>query len=154
MPQIPHVTVATVVEHNGKFLMVREKSNGRTVYNQPAGHVEANESLIAAAERETLEETAWHVKVTQLLGIYQYTSEENGVSYVRHCFIAEPIEENTKSPLDEDIIEAVWLEASTIEQKESELRSPLVFQAIRDYLGGVTFPLSLFSQATKPAHNT
>ena len=148
MSQLPHITVATVVEHKGKFLMVREKSNDRIVYNQPAGHLEENESLIAAAKRETLEETAWHIKVTQLLGIYQYTSEENGVSYVRHCFIAEPIEENTGSLLDEDIIEAVWLEPKTIEQKKSELRSPLVLQAVQDYLDGVTFPLGLISQAS------
>jgi ADP-ribose pyrophosphatase YjhB (NUDIX family) len=58
MHQLPHITVATIVERAGKFLMVKEKSGGRLVYNQPAGHVELNESLLDAAIRETLEETA------------------------------------------------------------------------------------------------
>ncbi len=145
MQQLPHITVATVVERDGKFLMVKEKSNGRIVYNQPAGHLEENETLLAAAKRETLEETAWQINIRFLLGVYQYTSSDNGISYVRHCFIADAIEPRTESPLDEDIIEAVWLRPEAIQQLESELRSPLVLQAIRDYLSGIAFPLSVIS---------
>ena len=55
----PHVTVATIIEDNGRFLMVEELAEGRAVFNQPAGHLEADESLIQAALRETLEETGW-----------------------------------------------------------------------------------------------
>ena len=89
MHQLPHITVATIVERAGKFLMVKENSGGRLVYNQPAGHVEVKESLLDAAIRETLEETAWRVNLEKLLGIYQYTSPENGITYIRHCFICE-----------------------------------------------------------------
>ena len=143
MHQIPHITVATIVERASKFLMVKENSGGRLVYNQPAGHVEIKESLFDAAIRETLEETAWRVNLEQLLGIYQYTSPENGITYIRHCFIAKAIEPKTDRDLDEDIAEAVWVSLEELEQRESEMRSPLVLEVIRDYLKGVSYPLSL-----------
>lgn len=143
MHQLPHITVATIVERAGKFLMVKENSGGRLVYNQPAGHVELNESLLDAAIRETLEETAWRVNLEQLLGIYQYTSPENGITYIRHCFIAKAIEPRTKGDLDEDIAEAVWVSLEELEQRGSEMRSPLVLEVIRDYLKGISYPLSL-----------
>ena len=143
MHQIPHITVATIVERASKFLMVKENSGGRLVYNQPAGHVEVKESLLDAAIRETLEETAWRVSLEKLLGIYQYTSPENGITYIRHCFIAKAIEPRTERDLDKDIAEAVWVSLEDLEQRESEMRSPLVLGVIRDYLKGVSYPLSL-----------
>jgi 8-oxo-dGTP pyrophosphatase MutT (NUDIX family) len=123
--------------------MVKENSGGRLVYNQPAGHVEVKESLLDAAIRETLEETSWRVNLEKLLGIYQYTSPENGITYIRHCFIAKAIEPRTDRDLDEDIAEAVWVSLEELEQRESEMRSPLVLEVIRDYLKGVSYPLSL-----------
>jgi len=143
MHQLPHITVATIIEREGKFLMVKENYAGRLVYNQPAGHVELNESLLDAAIRETLEETAWQVNLEQLLGIYQYTSPDNGVTYIRHCFIAKAIEPRTERDLDEGIFEAVWVSLEELEQRESQMRSPLVLEVIRDYLKGVSHPLSL-----------
>ena len=142
MHQLPHITVATLVERAGKFLMVKENSGGRLVYNQPAGHVEVKESLLDAAIRETLEETAWRVNLEKLLGIYQYTSPENGITYIRHCFIAKAIEPRTERDLDEGIAEAVWVSLEELEQREFEMRSPLVLEVIRDYLKGVSYPLS------------
>ena len=143
MHQLPHITVASIIEREGKFLMVKENSAGRLVYNQPAGHVELNESLLDAAIRETLEETAWQVNLEQLLGIYQYTSPDNGVTYIRHCFIAKAIGPRTERDLDEGIFEAVWVSLEELEQRESQMRSPLVLEVIRDYLKGVSHPLSL-----------
>ena len=143
MQQLPHITVATIVERDGKFLMVREKSGSRLVYNQPAGHVEPNESLPEAACRETFEETAWRVNLEQLLGIYQYTSPDNGITYIRHCFIASAVDPRAEQALDEDILEAVWLSLDQLEERESEMRSPLVLQVIRDYLSGVAYPLGV-----------
>lgn len=143
MHQLPHITVATIVERAGKFLMVKENSQGGLVYNQPAGHVEVKESLFDAAIRETLEETAWRVNLEQLLGIYQYTSPDNGITYIRHCFIAKAIEPRIERDLDEDIVEALWLSLEELQQRESQMRSPLVLQVIRDYLKGISYPLSL-----------
>src|SRR3569832_1835751 len=68
----PHVTVAAVVEQDGRYLLVEEHSTAGVVYNQPAGHVEPGESLIEAAIRETREETAWHFRPTALLGVYRW----------------------------------------------------------------------------------
>ena len=82
----PHITVATIVEDNGRFLMVEELKSGRTVLNQPAGHLDPNETLTEAAIRETLEETGWDVQPTGVLGIYLYTAPSNGVTYQRVCF--------------------------------------------------------------------
>ncbi len=152
MPQLPHITVATIIEREGKFLMVKENSEGRLVYNQPAGHVEIEESLLDAAIRETLEETAWRVNLVQLLGIYQYTSPDNGITYIRHCFIAKAIEPRTERDLDDDIAEAVWLSLAELEQRESEMRSPLVLEVIRDYLKGISYPLSLIVMPDKDSH--
>ncbi|MCV6604568.1 MAG: NUDIX domain-containing protein, partial [Porticoccaceae bacterium] len=59
-----HLTVATVVERNGKYLCVSEYDGDRLVINQPAGHVEPGEELTAAARREALEETGWHITLT------------------------------------------------------------------------------------------
>ena len=68
----PHVTVAAVIERDGKFLLVEEQADQALVLNQPAGHWEANESLVAAVARETLEETAYAIQPTALIGIYRW----------------------------------------------------------------------------------
>ncbi len=151
MRELPHTTVATIVERDGKFLMVREKSGDRLVYNQPAGHVEPKESLPDAARRETLEETAWRVNLEHFLGVYQYTSPDNGASYIRHCFIATALDPRTDQALDEDIVEAVWLSLDQLEACGSEMRSPLVLRAIRDYLSGVRHPLSVIAPSQTSA---
>lgn len=142
----PHITVATLVEQAGRLLMVQEHADGRLVYNQPAGHLEPGEALVTAARRETLEETAWEVEITAFLGIYAYTSSTNGISYVRHCFVASPVAFFPERELDRDIAAAVWLTPEEIAQHEDELRSPLVLAAVRDYLAGVRHPLSLISE--------
>jgi ADP-ribose pyrophosphatase YjhB (NUDIX family) len=145
MHSLPHITVATVVEQDHRFLMVKEKSAGEIVYNQPAGHLELQESLIEAAERETLEETAWRVEVSQFLGVYHYTSPANGICYVRHCFIARPIERVEGARLDVDILQAEWLSLAEIEARTAQLRSPMVLKVIKDYLDGNHYPLTLFA---------
>ena len=91
MEWLPHITVATIVEDNGKFLMVEELKGGRAVLNQPAGHLDPHETLTEAAVRETLEETGWDVEPTGVVGIYLYTAPSNGVTYQRVCFIAKAI---------------------------------------------------------------
>ena len=141
--QRPHITVATMVENQGRLLMVKEHADGLLVYNQPAGHLEVGETLVNAAMRETLEETAWLVEVVALLGIYSHKSSLNGITYVRHCFIAKPIEHFPDRELDPAIAAAVWLSPGEIEQRQGELRSPLVLAAVRDFQAGRSHPLSL-----------
>ena len=142
---LPHKTVATVIENDGKFLMVEELINGEHVYNQPAGHLESNESLAEAALRETLEETAWKVELTAFLGLYQQTSASEQVCYIRSCFIAKTVQHYPELPLDEGILRAVWLSREELETRKSQMRSPVVLRVIDDYLRGVRYPLDVIT---------
>ena len=139
----PHITVATVIEDQGRFLLVEEMAEGRAVFNQPAGHLEANESLIEAALRETLEETGWEVELTAVIGIYLYTAPSNGVTYQRVCFAGKALRERPGSPLDEGIIGPRWLTRDELANQPERWRSELVLRCIDDYLQGERFPLSL-----------
>lgn len=139
MEGFPHVTVATVIERYGKYLLVHERDTlqQKMVYNQPAGHWEKNESLIEAAIRETREETAWDIKIDNWLGLYTYTAPSNGVTYLRVAFSGTAITQK-KTALDVGIQEAVWMDYETLLTKEAEgeLRSPLVKRVIDDYRSG------------------
>lgn len=145
MTDYPHITVATVIENNGKFLMVQERAQGVMVFNQPAGHLELGETLAEAAIRETLEETAWQVELTAFLGIYHFKSKANGITYVRHCFIGKALELLENRALDPDIERALWLDPDTITNPQTQLRSPLVAQAVTDYYSNPHYPLSMIS---------
>jgi 8-oxo-dGTP pyrophosphatase MutT (NUDIX family) len=143
----PHITVATIVEDQGRFLLVEEEADGRAVFNQPAGHLEANESLLQAALRETLEETGWEVELTAVTGIYLYTAPSNGVTYQRVCFAARPLRHHPNQPLDEGIIGPRWLTRDELLAEKDRWRSHLVLRCIDDYLDGERFPLSLIRVA-------
>lgn len=139
----PHITVATVVEDQGRFLLVEELKGGRLVLNQPAGHLEADESLRQAALRETLEETGWEVELTGLLGIYLYTAPSNGVTYQRVCFSARPLQHDPQRELDTDIHRALWLARDELAAQPERWRSELVLRCIDDYLAGEPGALAL-----------
>ena len=143
MSWYPHVTVASVVEQDGRYLLVHELSNGQLVYNQPAGHLDPDESLFEAAVRETLEETGWEVRLTRFLGVCLYKSPHNGVTYVRNTFLAAPVCHHPGRPLDTGIEAAVWLTYEDVLQRRAQLRSPIVLQAIEAYRAGCHFPLDL-----------
>lgn len=136
----PHATVATVVEQNGKLLMVEEHCHGKQVFNQPAGHIDENESIFDAAIRETEEETGWQVELLHMIGVYTYLAPENGVTYFRFCFAAKPIKKVSEQ-LDKGIIAAHWLSASELKELEPKMRSPLVLKCIDDYFNRSPVPL-------------
>ena len=142
MTDRPHATVATIIERDGQFLMVKELRNGRTVFNQPAGHIENGESIIEAAIRETLEETRWKVKPTFLSGVSVYHAP-NGISYIRTTLVAEAVSEDIYANLDTGILEALWMDYEEILAHKTHLRSPIVLKVIEDYRQGKLFPLDL-----------
>ena len=136
----PHATVAVVVPHGDAFLVVKEHSEGAVVLNQPAGHIEENESVFEAACREALEETGYRVELTGFLGLYIFRSPRNGATYHRYAFIGEAVEKVSEE-LDEGIIEPHWLTEGQLVESEAMLRSPLVLECVRDYKSGRRLPL-------------
>lgn len=131
----PDVTVAAVVEQEGRFLFIEERVRGQLVLNQPAGHLESGESLIEATCRETLEESAWEIEATHLVGIYQWTSPIDGVGFMRFAFAARALRQHNH-PLDQGIERALWLSADELARHPVPARSPLVAVCVRDYLAG------------------
>ena len=131
-----------VVEDNGRFLMVEELKGGRAVLNQPAGHLDPNETLTEAAVRETLEETGWDVEATGIVGIYLYTAPSNGVTYQRICFAGKAIKHHPTYTLDTGIIGPLWLTRDELLEQRERWRSELTLQCIDDYLSGPIMPVS------------
>lgn len=144
-----HVTVAVVVEREGRFLLVEEEAEAaRIVYNQPAGHVEKGETLVNAARREALEETGWEVHITALLGLYVYPSPHDpDITYYRVCFVAEAVTHHPERALDEGITRAVWLTPEEL-TASGKARSPLVPKCIADFQLGRRLPLDLIYEHT------
>lgn len=147
-----HLTVSVICEKtikqneqddNGEFLMVEEYPSTRThsVINQPAGHVEANETLIDAVIRETLEETGYNLSPSHIVGIYQFTTE-HGKTYFRICFCGSVKKPSQPTTIDKDIIAVHWMSAANILSHPNH-RSPLVSQCLQDYLDGKRYPLDI-----------
>jgi len=142
----PYVTVAAVVERDGKYLLVEEQDDGRLVLNQPAGHLDEGESLLAAVVRETLEETAWHFVPEFLIGVYRWPRPEKGVTYLRFAFSGHVTDHDPVRTLDDGIVRAVWLTPQEIAAEAARHRSPQVQRTLNDYLSGRRYPLNLLSE--------
>lgn len=142
---MPHATVAAIIERDGKFLLVEEVTDRGNRFNQPAGHLEDNETLIEAVIREAHEETAYTFKPESLLGIYHWKHEHNDTTYLRFAFIGNVSNHQPELKLDEGIIRTVWMDIDEIRSKAMLMRSPQVITCIEDYLSGKTFPLSVLT---------
>ena len=140
----PHATVAAIVEKDGKFLMVEEDVNGEIVYNQPAGHLEPEESLIDAVVRETQEETAWKFTPEALVGVYLWPQPNTDRTFLRFAFCGTCSDHQPEQELDEGILQALWVSKEEL-QNSKKLRSPMVIKNIDDYLAGQRFPLDILT---------
>ena len=139
----PHATVAAIIEHDNKFLMVEELIHGERVFNQPAGHLEPDESLIDAVIRETREESAWQFVPEAVTGIYLWKHPENGETFLRIAICGSCKNHDAQQPLDEGILAAVWKSRDELAGEPQKLRTPMVINCIDDYLAGKRYPLDM-----------
>lgn len=138
----PNVTIACILHHQGKFVMVEESIDGQVRYNQPAGHLEAKETITQACIREVKEETGLDITPDGLIGIYQFQARED-LAFVRFTFFAELNSEQKLMPQDPQINAAHWHSLKEIQSLSGQLRSPLVLKTLKDYLNGKRYPLAL-----------
>ena len=148
----PHVTAAAIIHKEDKFLLIEEKSEGRIVLNQPAGHLEIGESLLDAVIREVREESCYAFTPEYVSGIYHYVAGKN-ITYLRFAFagtVGAPVAGLT---LDESIIATHWISLDEIKAVPEKLRTPLVVDAIEDYLNGRHFPLTMIPELYQPENS-
>lgn len=141
----PHVTVAAVIEQDGKFLLVEEHTSQGLLFNQPAGHLEPDESLIAGVAREVLEESAREFEPQYLIGIYRWHSQAADTTYLRFAFGGRVIAHHPERALDEGIVRAVWMSPDEIRATQTRHRSPLILRCVEDYMAGKRYPLEILT---------
>lgn len=132
----PELTVAAVIERDGRFLMVEELVANRRVINQPAGHVEAGEDLRTAVIREALEETAWIFEPESVIGVYHWQAPADGPRFLRVAFAGRCHGHDADRPLDSGILAALWLTPDELHARAAQLRSPMVMRCIEDFRRG------------------
>ncbi|MCK9285163.1 MAG: NUDIX hydrolase [Rhodocyclaceae bacterium] len=139
----PNVTVAALIQRDGRYLLVEEETDTGIRFNQPAGHLDEGESLVAACAREALEETAWQFNPTALVGVYQWRRPQGDITYLRFAFCGDLGGHDPQRPLDTGILRAVWMTPAEIQASREQHRSPLIWQCVQDHLAGRRFPLDL-----------
>jgi 8-oxo-dGTP pyrophosphatase MutT (NUDIX family) len=142
----PAATVATIVVRDGAFLLVEEDTRVGVRLNQPAGHLEAGETLVAAAVRETLEETGYRVVPTALVGIYRWHAPETGATFLRFAFAGDVVGHDAERALDEGILRALWLPYDDLIACRAMHRSPLVLRCVDDFRAGHRYPLDFITE--------
>ncbi len=145
----PHVTAAAIIHRDGKFLIIEEESEGRLVLNQPAGHLEIGESLTDAVIREVREESCYPFIPEYVSGIYHYVAGKN-VTYLRFAFVGTAGEPIAGLELDKGIIAIHWMGLDELKAASERLRTPLVLDAIEDYLNGQKIPLTMVPRLFQP----
>jgi 8-oxo-dGTP pyrophosphatase MutT (NUDIX family) len=143
----PSVTVAAVIEREGRFLLVEEEADGRRVLNQPAGHLDPGEALAGACTREVLEETAHRFTPEALVGIYRWHYAAKDVTFLRFCFRGRLDGAEPGRALDKEILALHWLSPDELRARQAMHRSPLVMRCVEDYLSGRHFSLDILSNA-------
>jgi 8-oxo-dGTP pyrophosphatase MutT (NUDIX family) len=139
------LTVCAVVERNGKFLIVEERSSGVVVVTQPGGHIESGESPEDAVVREVLEEAGCLVSVSGLLGVYLWIQPQTRQQFLRIVYTADLVTENQRQKLDNGIYAVHWYSVADIKHRKRDCRSPVVLRSIDDYLAGKRQPPTLLA---------
>lgn len=154
----PNVTVAALIEQDGRFLLVEEETSEGLRLNNPAGHLDPGESPAEACAREALEETAHAFRPTALVGVYLARSPRadtgEDITYLRFAFCGELGPRQAGRALDEGIVRTVWMTADEVRQSVHRHRSPLLLRCVEDYLAGQRYPLSLIYTHPSVAEGT
>jgi 8-oxo-dGTP pyrophosphatase MutT (NUDIX family) len=137
------MTVAAVIQHEGRYLLVEEETDEGIRINQPAGHLEPHESILEGAVRETLEETAYGFSPTGLVGIYRWRHPASQLTYVRFAFCGELGSHQADRDLDRGILRTLWLTPEELRTCAPSHRSPLVLRCVEDHLAGRRYPLDI-----------
>src|SRR3569623_301213 len=141
----PNVTVAAIVENEGRYLLVEEQTSNGILFNQPAGHLEPNESIIQGAIRETLEETGYTFVPQWVLGIYRWHSHADNTIFLRFAFTGIVAGHDSDRALDAGILSAGWFAVDEIRKMTYCPRSPLVMRCIDDHLAGKCYLLEILT---------
>ena len=147
----PSATVAAIIEQDGRFLLVEEHTPEGLRLNNPAGHLDAGESLVEGCAREALEETTCTFKPTALVGVYMSRFlrpaheglEAEDITYLRFAFCGELGAVQAERQLDTGIVRTLWMTPDEVRASAPRHRSPLVLRCMEDYLAGQRFPLDL-----------
>ncbi|HEX6929040.1 MAG TPA: NUDIX hydrolase [Gammaproteobacteria bacterium] len=142
---LPRVTVSAVTERNGKFLLVEEEVRGNVVINNPAGHLENNETLLDAIVREVTEETGCIFEPQGITGIYLWKTPKGDRTFLRVSFFGACLGEDDNAILDDGILRKLWLTHAELQARKAALRSPMVLGCIDDYLSGKRYSLNLLN---------
>jgi phosphatase NudJ len=142
----PSVTVAAVIERDGRFLLIEEETSEGLKLNNPAGHLDPGESPAQGCARETLEETAYRFEPTALVGVYlsraRKASTGEDFTYVRFAFCGQVGEREEGRALDHGIVRTLWMTPDEVRASQDRHRSPLLVRCMEDYLAGARHPLS------------
>jgi 8-oxo-dGTP pyrophosphatase MutT (NUDIX family) len=141
----PDVTVAAIIERDGKFLLVEEETAQGPRFNQPAGHLEPHESLLQGTVRETLEESGYAFSPQWLVGIYRWHHPSKDITFLRFAFTGPVTGHDADRALDSGIIRAAWLTPDDIRAQAQRHRSPMVLRCVEDYLAGKRHPLGILT---------
>lgn len=143
--QLPRVTVSAVTQRDGKFLLVEEDVRGNIVINNPAGHLESNETLVEAVVREVTEETGCLFEPRGVTGIYLWTTPKGDRTFLRVNFYGDCLSEDDNAVLDDGILRKLWLTRAELVEMNDRLRSPMVLGCIDDYLAGKHYSLDVLT---------
>lgn len=145
----PNVTVAAIVECDGRYLLVEEQTSDGLLLNNPAGHLDPGESPLQAVVREAREETARAFTPDAFLGVYlsrfRRTRTGEDVTYVRLAFAGHVGEADPAQALDTGIVRTVWMTLEEVRACQLRHRSPLVLRCIEDHAAGRRLPLEAVS---------
>jgi 8-oxo-dGTP pyrophosphatase MutT (NUDIX family) len=142
----PNVTVAAIIEQDGKFMLVEEETSNGLMLNNPAGHLDAGEAPVAACIREVLEETTYGFTPTHLVGVYMSRTRRvrtgQDTTYLRFAFCGVLGDVQPGAELDTGIVRTLWMTAEEIRDSVARHRTPLLLRCVEDYLAGQRLPLN------------